>query len=893
MAVAVGTSPRVSVGGKFFRLGEKKFYAKGLAYGPFAPNAAGQPFASPEQTAADFSQIQALGANLIRVYHVPAKWFLDLAAEHQLKVLVDIPWNKDLCFLDSPQHRADAREAVRRAVLGCGRHPAVFAFSVANEIPPDVVRWSGARAVADFIDDLIHEAKRTDPDCLCTFTNYPPTEFLRPQSVDFVCFNVYLHEREAFRNYLARLQMLADSKPLLLGEFGIDSLREGEARKCELLSWQIEDAFRGGLAGAVVFTYTDDWWRNEEQVADWQMGLTTRERQPKESFFPVQKLFRAAPYFPLGRHPKVSVVVASYNGQRTLKACLDSLAQLNFPDYEVILVDDGSTDTTRELAKAHPKIRYLRHERNLGLSAARNTGIAAASGEIVAFTDSDCRADEDWLYYLVGGLLSGEFAGLGGPNLLPLEDSAVAAAVMASPGGPAHVMLTDRQAEHIPGCNMAFFKRALASIGGFDTVFHKAGDDVDLCWRLQQAGYKIGFSPAAFVWHYRRSAVADYLRQQHGYGEAEALLVRKHPEYFNSFGGSVWRGRIYTASKFGVLLRPSIIYRGLFGSAGFQSLYASQPALTLMLLTTLEYHVLVTMPLWVLSVIFHWLLPVAITSWLISVSVCVAAGAQAALPRNKTMWWSRPLVAALFFLQPIVRGWARYQGRLLLRPTPLAAQQTLDSIALRQSRQSLNQVEYWSGEPINRFGFVAEVLRRLDEQGWPNKADIGWSEYDVEIYGSRWSHLQLTTVTEDVAKDRHLLRCRLRVRWSLQAKVAFWGLAGLELLVVGFVAPWLPWLWLLLLTLPLIAFFLQREQRTLQSMLVVFLNELATDWKLSKMETIHTPIAKHQTPNIKHQASDLKPQAPSLSEASNSKRQASEEPQAINSVQPGIHTNQH
>jgi len=115
MAVAVSSRPRASVGGKFFRLGEKKFFVKGVAYGPFAPNAAGQPFASPEQTAADFAQIRSLGANLIRVYHVPARWFLDLAEAHQLKVLIDIPWDKHLCFLDSPQFREQARRAVRRA----------------------------------------------------------------------------------------------------------------------------------------------------------------------------------------------------------------------------------------------------------------------------------------------------------------------------------------------------------------------------------------------------------------------------------------------------------------------------------------------------------------------------------------------------------------------------------------------------------------------------------------------------------------------------------------------------------------------------------------------------------------------------------------------------------
>ena len=173
--------PRVSVGGKFFRLGEEKFYAKGVAYGPFAPNAAGQSFASPEQTARDFAQIRALGANLVRVYDVPAKSFLDLALEHELKVFVDIPWNKHLCFLDTPQRREEAREAVRRAVSSCGRHPALLAFSVANEIPPDIVRWSGTRAVAEFIDELIEDAKQLDPACLYTFTNYPPTEFLRPQ----------------------------------------------------------------------------------------------------------------------------------------------------------------------------------------------------------------------------------------------------------------------------------------------------------------------------------------------------------------------------------------------------------------------------------------------------------------------------------------------------------------------------------------------------------------------------------------------------------------------------------------------------------------------------------------------------------------------------------------
>src|SRR5262249_4115292 len=157
-----------------------------------------------------------------------------------------------------------------------------------------------------------------------------------------------------FEGYLARLQTLSGAKPLVLGEFGMDSIREGEARKCEFLGWQIESAFRGGLAGTVLFSFTDDWVRGGMQIEDWGFGLTTRDRRPKAAFNSVRDCYRVAPYFPVLRAPKVSVVVATYNGARTLQACLESLGRLNYPDYEVILVDDGSTDRTSEIAGQFP-----------------------------------------------------------------------------------------------------------------------------------------------------------------------------------------------------------------------------------------------------------------------------------------------------------------------------------------------------------------------------------------------------------------------------------------------------------------------------------------------------------------------------------------------------------
>jgi O-antigen biosynthesis protein len=834
MAYSDSSQPRVTVDGKFFRLGPNKFFVKGIAYGPFPPNAQGQLLPAPEQAQRDLDQIRELGATVIRVYNVPPRWFLDLANQRGLKVLIDIPWNKHLCF-DSAQRRATARETVRHAVYACAHHPAVFAYSVANEIPADIVRWTGETAVAELIEELVEEAKSVDRECLCTFTNFPPTEFLRPRNLDFYCFNVYLHDRQPFNNYLARLQMLADSKPLVLGEFGIDSIREGEDRKCEMLSWQIEGAFRGGLAGTIIFSYTDEWFKDGRVVEGWQLGIVTADRQLKESFRAVQRMFAAAPYFPLPCYPKVSVVVASYNGDRTLKVCLDSLQRLNYPDYEVILVDDGSTDTTPQIATTFPNVRYFRHRNNLGLSVARNTGIAAATGDIIAFTDSDCRADEDWLYHLVATLEGGEYAGVGGPNLLPPEDSPVAAAVMASPGGPAHVMFDDRQAEHIPGCNMAFYKWALEEIGGFDPVFTRAGDDVDVCWRLQQAGCRIGFSPSAFVWHYRRSTVGAYLKQQEGYGEAEALLVRKHPENFNSFGGGIWRGRIYGTSKPGVQLRASVIYHGLFGSAGYQRLYAAEPAGAVMLCTTIEYHLLVALPLWILSGLSKSILPLAIAGVLIPIALCLVAGWQASLPKNKIFWWSRPLVALLFFLQPIVRGWARYRGRLALRPVEIVPQDSLDSVALRGGRQRLDEVQYWAQKRIERLEFVNVMLKRLDLKNWPNRPDAGWSDYDVEIYGSRWSQLQLATVTEDHSDQQQLIRCRLRTTSSLTAKIAMGLLMALALLLIGVLEAWRPWSWLLLLGAPAFLWFLRQDQRRLQSVTVVFLDELAKQLGLTKI----------------------------------------------------------
>ncbi len=110
--------------------------------------------------------------------------------------------------------------------------------------------------------------------------------------MDFYTFNVYLHRQVDFDRYLARLQNLAEDKPLIMGEFGMDTLRHTEQEQSEMLQWHIESVVRGGLAGTFVYTWTDEWFVNGQDIRDWAFGLTTREREPKIAYSTVKEVFQ-------------------------------------------------------------------------------------------------------------------------------------------------------------------------------------------------------------------------------------------------------------------------------------------------------------------------------------------------------------------------------------------------------------------------------------------------------------------------------------------------------------------------------------------------------------------------------------------------------------------------
>ncbi|HTZ76813.1 MAG TPA: glycosyltransferase [Stellaceae bacterium] len=780
----------VRVYGKFFFAGGEKLYVKGVTYGPFAVGSHGGQFPEKDVVIRDFALMREMGANVVRVFTVPPVWLLDRAAAAGLRVLVGIPWSQHVTFLDSRKIQSEIIRNVGNAVRGLNRHPAIFAYLIGNEIPPDMIRWHGADKVRAFLQRVMKTVKDIHPTGLVSYANFPSTEYLTVDFTDFVCFNVYLHDEAAFRRYLSRLHNMAVDRPLMLTEFGIDSFREGREEQARILSWQIRAAFDMGVAGTFVFAWTDEWFTGGHLIEDWAFGLVDRDRHPKPAFAAVAERFQEPIPPRLTRTPRVSVVVCSYNADRTMEDCLASLEKLTYPDYEVIVVNDGSTDRTLEIAERFPYCRII-SQPNKGLSVARNVGAEAATGEIVAYTDSDCVADPDWLTYLVATMERKGLVACGGPNFPPPENSLVPSAVAVSPGGPTHVLLTDDTAEHIAGCNMAFRRDVLLGLGGFDPIYRAAGDDVDICWRFQDAGYTIGYSPSATVWHYRRNTVKAYFGQQRGYGKAEALVYAKHPYRFNLLGQAKWAGRIYGDLASSLLLsRRPIIYSGVFGRGLFQTLYAPPSSLMTSLPLSFEWNVgaLVAALAGIVLGGWFWLLLLPLlTTWVLAINCAL----KAPIDKRFTGLKARALVAVLIYLGPFLRGWERLKWRF----KGLKAEERPESLDPIEQKARLSwrrcafQLSYWSERSDEKETLLGGLMRTLSERKYFVVMDSGWGDWDLTVSRGLWSQAKLLCCVENHGGEKRLLRLRCRLGLSRLSKWLLRGYAGIALVALVAGAP--------------------------------------------------------------------------------------------------------
>ena len=230
--------------------------------------------------------------------------------------------------------------------------------------------------------------------------------------------------------------------------------------------------------------------------------------------------------------PLVSIVVPARNSARTLPRALEGVGSQRTPwDFETIVVDNGSTDETAALAE-RSGARVVAEPRP-GASQARNAGLHAARGEIVAFLDSDCFPLDSWLVALVEALQADQaLGGVGGRVEAAPSDSLLQRYAERKGYLSQEQALANRYLPWVLTANCCYWHRALIDLGGFDERYTAgAGEDVDLAWRLQlQLGLGIGFAPRAVVAHEHRSTLLELWRQWVKYGWAGAQLDERFPE---------------------------------------------------------------------------------------------------------------------------------------------------------------------------------------------------------------------------------------------------------------------------------------------------------------------------------------------------------------------------
>lgn len=778
---------RVRVDGKQFALGDARFHFRGVTYGTFAPRPLdGARFPETDQLKKDLAAIAEAGFTVVRTYTAPPDDLLELAQEFDLKVLAGVFW-PDWRYAVGTSRRdlraiaRQARDEVQTQVRRLAGRDEVLAISLGNEIPADVLRWYGTSRISRLLDGLVDVVRHEDPDLLVTYANYPTAEYLPLPGVDFLTFNVFLERAHDLRRYLTRLHHLAGDRPLVLGEVGLHvEGPDGEARQAELIDAQLEVAVERGVAGTCVFSWTDEWQVGDVPVTDWRFGLTTADRTPRPALDVCRTWNRRTVRDVDFDWPSMTVVVCAYNAAATVEECLTHARALDYPDLEVLLVDDGSTDDTADLAEracaGDPRMRVLRAAHQ-GLSGARNTGWQEATGDLVVYLDSDAFPTPEWPYYLALGLDGPEVGGVGGPNLPPPGGSLAAERVARAPGGPVHVLLSDDRAEHIPGANMAFWRKVLAEVGGFDLVYTAAGDDVDLCWKVLDRGWEIGFHPAALVWHHRRGSAKAYLKQQRGYGRSESLVARRHPDRFTPLGTARWHGRIY--DSFAPSLLRQRVYRGLYGAAAYQSVYGGgghavdiahqlgvpvAVAGLVLLLPALAVPALAVVPLLCLA-------------FLLGLFAYDAGAVRPPRRLGRRALAFRLGVAYLHLAQPLVRTTARLkEDRLSRRLTPAYA-------GLPGPVQRLPRGVLLLPEERPRAQLAADLVGDLRRAGFAVSVPSGWEDHDATLVGS-W------LVLGELVTSSHPVGCvQLRVRRRVRG--ARLGLGLLVAALGGLLTPWL------------------------------------------------------------------------------------------------------
>ncbi|MBI5248443.1 MAG: mycofactocin biosynthesis glycosyltransferase MftF [Desulfomonile tiedjei] len=240
-----------------------------------------------------------------------------------------------------------------------------------------------------------------------------------------------------------------------------------------------------------------------------------------------------------GFEPFVSIVVAVYNRAGEIGSCLESLLNLDYPrsKYEIIVVDDASDDDTPSVVSQFD-VKLLRQNRNGGQSAARNAGVAQANGEIVAFIDSDCTAEPEWLRELVPYFQDSRNALAGGYVDSYYRESVLdrfeATKSPLNMGQDLVVGSGEESDFYVPTCNMLVRREVYLTAGGLDEEL-RVGEDVDFCWKLKENGHRLIYVPKGRIRHKHRNRFVDTFKRRFDYGTSEPVLYSRHRAIFKHY----------------------------------------------------------------------------------------------------------------------------------------------------------------------------------------------------------------------------------------------------------------------------------------------------------------------------------------------------------------------
>lgn len=227
---------------------------------------------------------------------------------------------------------------------------------------------------------------------------------------------------------------------------------------------------------------------------------------------------------------KISVVICAYNAAHCIQGILSSLKRQTFKDFEVVVVNDGSTDNTKQIAQAAgARVINRPHE---GLSATRNTGIDNARADIVAIIDADCYADRNWLAEIDKEISNGETVVTGNTKIPKSTFLGDCISGLGYPGGGHlgfHNMWPVKHGytNHLAGGNCAFRKEAIQKLGAFNPKLTITGDDVFLSMKILEAGYKIRQNPKMVMWHQPRKDLRSFLRWHYTRGKGNYALKKQ------------------------------------------------------------------------------------------------------------------------------------------------------------------------------------------------------------------------------------------------------------------------------------------------------------------------------------------------------------------------------